>query len=108
MHKIGWGGGRNMQLRRGADGNKEKLSEVILNVCLSFRIVCITDEAKGEFTNAVSVRVQEEESSKQRFSFLVSHNFTKIIKTWQGNRQGNRIIESQSMDQALWVGNGVI
>ncbi|XP_051874290.1 plexin-D1 isoform X2 [Pristis pectinata] len=38
---------------------------------VSAQIVCTTDRANREFTDVVSVRVQEEANSNQRFSFLV-------------------------------------
>ncbi|XP_032892776.1 plexin-D1 [Amblyraja radiata] len=53
---------------------------------VSSQIVCITNGTKREFTNAVSVRVQEEESSKQRFSFLVPE--TILVVPDQGPKAG--------------------
>ncbi|XP_078270450.1 plexin-D1 [Rhinoraja longicauda] len=53
---------------------------------VSSQIVCITDRANSELTNAVSVRVQEKKSSNQRFSFLVPE--TILVVPDQGPKAG--------------------
>ncbi|XP_072136856.1 plexin-D1 isoform X1 [Mobula birostris] len=53
---------------------------------VSAQIVCTTDRANKEFTDVVSVRVQEEARSSQRFSFLVPE-VTKVVPD-QGPKAG--------------------